>query len=220
VASSRTIHGALGRSLAALTLGAAQAQAERETALATLDASDMSQVVQLQANGKAGVTPIWIERQVALPYPFVQQIDPTRADSGLSTPHFTTGIELLTDGHVLIDAQVRAWIHDESDANVVSRTRLDDAAYAGDADGSARSRTTRASRSVAARCASSTNDSSARPSRAPRSARSDDLTTARTFDVAHEEASGTLCPDARGWHFSRDPCPRRELRGVQRVRGR
>lgn len=124
MASSRTIHGALGRSLAALTLGAAQAQAERETALATLDASDMSQVVQLQANGKAGVTPIWIERQVALPYPFVHQIDPTRADSGLSTPHFATGIELLTDGHVLIDAQVRAWIHDERDWITAAKVRV------------------------------------------------------------------------------------------------
>lgn len=121
---ARPLHGALERSLSALLIDAPEAQAEREAQLEPLRGSDMSQVLQVSAAGLAARQPIWTEQELIFPYPFVQNIDPTAADSGLENPHFATGVELLTGDNVMIDAQVRGWVYSPEGWVTGARVRI------------------------------------------------------------------------------------------------
>ena len=124
MASERALHGALERGLSALTVGMAQSQDDFEASLLATEASDMSQVVQLHASGIAQTEPVWTEGEVQLPYPFIQHIDDTQTDSGLAMPHFASGVELQSDGFVLLDAQVRTWIYSEEGWITGARVRV------------------------------------------------------------------------------------------------
>lgn len=117
------IHGALARSLTALTLGAAKDAEDVQARDASLAAGDMTQNVQLEISG-AAVTdmPSWVTFQVLFPYQFINSVDRRRSQSGLAKPHFVPGYEVQSDVGVILHAQVRSWIEDDDTGFLVGAT--------------------------------------------------------------------------------------------------
>lgn len=104
------VYGSLARSLDALTIGNADATADREERDKVLRGYDMSQNLQVPVAGVAGRDPVWVKTEVFWPNPFLTRIDRSRSDSDLEDPHFTYGIELQSDANVIVVAIVRDWI--------------------------------------------------------------------------------------------------------------
>lgn len=115
----------LNRSLARATFEAVEARERHIAAIAPMAPGDMSQQVQVTISGKVGAHVIYQEIDVYWPNPFTMRTDSTSGtDSTLSNPHFNSGVEILTDGHVSIDPQVRDWIADDSDRVIGAKVRI------------------------------------------------------------------------------------------------
>lgn len=115
----RRVAGSLERSLAALTIGTVKAREERGAMLAPVSGGNMLQFRQVPVAGKVGKTPVAAEVAVEWDYPIVQANAQTDSDS--ERPHFTTGIELLSSGPVMIVPQLIAWL-DSDDGWTVGAT--------------------------------------------------------------------------------------------------
>lgn len=114
------MHHALERSLAALTVGVAEGQARIERESAPMRGGNMQQAVQIPVKGRAWRTPIWTDKDVYFPYPFFQNVDPSVNDGSLVNPHYGgVGVELSSDVHIMIDAQVRGWIEDDDTGAII-----------------------------------------------------------------------------------------------------
>lgn len=116
---------ALGRVMGGMTVRLLRDQRDREDQLALISPGDFVQQVQVRANGSVGADPIMQEPTVKFPMPFMMRVDPTRT-SGIPTeaPHFSYGVELLTAGFVVITAQVRSWVADESNFVTGAKVRI------------------------------------------------------------------------------------------------
>ena len=115
----------LVRSLSRATIDAVEARERHIQALAPMAPGDMSQQLQLEVQGKVGSKLIYQQTNVYWPNPFTMQLDGrSQTDSTLSNPHFNSGIESLTDGHVMIDPQVTDWLRDDSGLVVGATVRV------------------------------------------------------------------------------------------------
>jgi hypothetical protein len=115
----------LHRAMARATIEAVEERDKRLAELAPLAAGDMAQQVQVSIEGKCGDRPIITELPVTWPHPFIMRVaSNSRRDSTLNAPHFNYGIELKSEGHVLIDCQVRDWTVDDDDTIIGAKIRV------------------------------------------------------------------------------------------------
>lgn len=115
----------LGRSLSRATIDAVEAREKHIAALAPLAPGDMSQQLLLEVQGKIGGKPVFQETSVYWPNPFTMRVSsPSTSDSTYTNPHFNSGVEILSPGHVMIDVQVADWISDDSDLVIGAKVRV------------------------------------------------------------------------------------------------
>jgi hypothetical protein len=129
--SQRAAHRAqvrLQRSLGAIVIGSRQAERKLEAELAPLRGGDVTQVVHVPIQGKAGGVLATTELTVSLPQRFLTRILVAEDDVEPTTPTFTYGYELASDAPVEFGAVVRDWIEDDSGLIRAVRVRL--SAYA------------------------------------------------------------------------------------------
>lgn len=115
-------HGALQRSLSAMTIGVVKAQQSRDVALAPTQLSELVQHNQLRISGKVGEKPLTRVATVTWPYPFVYA--PAQRDSNFTNPHFNYGVEYgeaiptsatpIPTDHPLIHVAVVNWLSDDN----------------------------------------------------------------------------------------------------------
>jgi hypothetical protein len=114
----------LRRSMGAMTVDLLEGQRAHDQELLPLSAGDMAQQVQFNVSGRAGKHPTYSEVDVTWPYPFLMRLAQDQVESYLQNPHFAFGVELLTDGFLLLDAQVRSWTADDSNMVTGARVRV------------------------------------------------------------------------------------------------
>ena len=98
----------LAQSLSSMTTGVMEEFRAHEVELEPLAGSDQAQHLQIPVSGRAGRRPVWSEVTVNWPNPIIT-LDPTRNDMDITTPHFSFGVELKSDGFVIIQPQVKRW---------------------------------------------------------------------------------------------------------------
>lgn len=117
---SAVLASALGR----LTSETLEQQRERDANQLPVEPTDMVQQVHLNLKGTVGEKPLYQEVNAHWPYPFMMKVASGQQDSTLDKPTFCTGVELRSDSHVLIDAQVVGWIEDDSELITGARIRV------------------------------------------------------------------------------------------------
>jgi hypothetical protein len=113
----------LGRGLARATVEATEARRRRDAELLPLSAGDMAQQVQLKVNGKVGKEPIITTVDATFPLPFLNKVAPNQHNN-TPDPTFAAGIQIVTGGLVILQAQLQAWIEDESSFVTGAKMRL------------------------------------------------------------------------------------------------
>jgi hypothetical protein len=121
--SARGTH-RLNRALDRATYDATEAQDALSAELAADGSGDFAQHFQCPVTGKVGNKPTWNEIKVTFPHPYYMRVDPNRQNGNLSNPHMLTGIELLTDEHVMLDVQVKEWKVDSRSIITGARVRV------------------------------------------------------------------------------------------------
>ena len=121
----------LQRSLVNITADTIEAKQRREDELGPLRAGDLVQVVQVKIGGDAAQTPVWIEKKVRWPNPFLMRVAPSAGNLGQDGPHFNSGFTLETAEPVILHAQIRDWV--ETDSRFVTGAVVRFGAYAPDA---------------------------------------------------------------------------------------
>lgn len=104
----------LADSLGQLAYGDAEAKERRDAALEPLAAGQFNQQIQLPVTGRVGRTPVSIEIPVTWPHPFLTRVAGSRGGNGLTRPHFTSGVEMVSDAHTIVSVQVRQWRENDS----------------------------------------------------------------------------------------------------------
>jgi hypothetical protein len=104
----------LMRSLARVTFEMAADRQRHEDAVALVAGGDMAQYVHVNVDGKVGREAVYLQQEIEFPYPFLMRVARTQTEGPQDSPHFSTGVEVKTDGHVMLDAQIRRWIEDDS----------------------------------------------------------------------------------------------------------
>lgn len=102
--------GQLQRSLAALTIGVVRGVDDRENQLAPLRSGNIMQACQVDLKGRVSEKPIRGELDIHWRAPFIP--DAAQNSSGLETPHFAPGVELLSTVPVIIYPQLTGWHRD------------------------------------------------------------------------------------------------------------
>lgn len=123
-ASVRSINQALSSGLAELTSGLLEGQASVQDGQYAIAAAELIQRIQVPVTGVASRSMIYTEIDVGWAYPIINLLAGSQHESNQETPHFNSGVELLTDEHVIFDAQVRSWMQDDSDFYTGARVRL------------------------------------------------------------------------------------------------
>lgn len=114
----------LRRSISALTIGVVQSQRVRERELGPISGGDMGQQVQFPVNGRVGRTPVMEELDVQWPHPFMTRVSTARSNMAFENPTLAIGIELQSEDAVLLQAQVKDWIEDDSSFLVGAKVRI------------------------------------------------------------------------------------------------
>jgi hypothetical protein len=112
VASPRDTH-RLTRSLEELTIEAHRSLKKNERREAQLGGGTFMQYLTVLVTGRVDSSLQSIDVPVDWELPFLMRVDPRNAD-GRTNPHFTSGVELVTDSFVNITCQVRGWVENES----------------------------------------------------------------------------------------------------------
>lgn len=113
--STHAARAALQRSIAALAIGAPQANQERADALYAVSGAEMDQHVHVAIDGaiSPGAT-AWAEVDVTFPFPFLMAMDPGAADTTIRVPHFThPGVEMLKGPDIQVYVTLREWLTDD-----------------------------------------------------------------------------------------------------------
>lgn len=102
----------LTRGLEELTIGVHRSVRKNERQETQLGGGTFMQYMTVDVNGLVDsmlqVTDVPVDWEV----PFLNRVDPRNA-KGRVDPHFTSGVEILTDSYVSITAQVRSWLENE-----------------------------------------------------------------------------------------------------------
>lgn len=122
--SVRKVQNMLASGLDALTSGVIEGQAIVEAEDYPLASGEMIQRIHVPVAGVAGRSVVYDEIKVEWPYPIVNQLASGQHESDQEQPHFSSGIELLTDEYVFLDCQVRAWDQDDRDFYTGATVRL------------------------------------------------------------------------------------------------
>lgn len=113
----------LADSLGQLSYGASEDFEARERELEPLRAGRFMQNIQIPVNGKASSHAVSTEMRVSFMHPFLGTVGGSRND-GLKRPHFNYGVEMLTASHVIIQAQVRSFVENETQFMVGAMIRV------------------------------------------------------------------------------------------------
>jgi hypothetical protein len=113
----------LARGLARATVEATDAKTQRERELLPMSAGDMAQQVQIKVNGKVGKEPVTTNADVTFPLPFLNKLAPNQHNN-TPDPTFASGVEIVTGGLVILQAQLQAWTEDESSFIVGAKMKL------------------------------------------------------------------------------------------------
>jgi hypothetical protein len=111
VPSPRDTH-RLTRSLEELTIEAHRYLKKNEAREAQLSGGTFMQYLTLDVNGRVDSGLQVIDVPVDWELPFLMRVDPRNAN-GRVDPHFTSGVEILTDSYVNLAVQVRGWNENE-----------------------------------------------------------------------------------------------------------
>lgn len=111
--SVRKVQQMLASGLDALTSGVVEGQQAVDAENYPLASGEMIQRIHVPVTGIAGRSVVYDEIKVEWPYPVINQLANGQHESDQDQPHVATGVELLTDEHVFLDAQVRSWDQDE-----------------------------------------------------------------------------------------------------------
>lgn len=114
----------LARGLARATIEATEADANHKAELAPLRGGQMLQHVQCPVQGRVGNRPVWQELAVTWPHPFLMAVSNGKSDTQLKVPQIATGVQLLTNEHIIIDVQIRDWAYDDSNFIVGATARV------------------------------------------------------------------------------------------------
>jgi hypothetical protein len=112
VPSPRATH-SLTRSLEELTIGVHRSLRKNEAREGQLGGGTFMQYLTLDVHGRVDSSLQAIDIPIDWELPFLMRVDPRNAN-GREDPHFTSGIEILTDSFVNLSCQVRSWIENES----------------------------------------------------------------------------------------------------------
>lgn len=104
---------ALARGLHALSTEAIAGRESVEVDDYPLASSEMIQRIHIPVEGAVGRSVVYTTLDVDWPYPIINQAAANQHESDQDQPHINSGVELLTDGPVMLDVQVRSWQQDE-----------------------------------------------------------------------------------------------------------
>jgi hypothetical protein len=114
----------LSQGLGALTAGVIEGKERVEAEDYPLASGEMIQRIHLPVTGVANRQMVRDEIDVTWPYPIINQLAAGQHESHQETPHFASGVELLTDDPVFLDVQVRAWEQDDRDFYTGATVRI------------------------------------------------------------------------------------------------
>lgn len=103
----------LGRALGELTIGVHRSVAKNEAREQELGGGTFMQYLTLDLHGRVDANLQVIDTAVDWELPFLMRVDPRNA-KGRRDPHFSSGVEILTNSFVNITCQVRGWIENDS----------------------------------------------------------------------------------------------------------
>lgn len=102
----------IGRALEELTIGVHRSVKKNEDQEAQLGGGTFMQYMTCDVTGLVGSGLLAIDVPVDWDLPFLMRVDPRNA-RGRVDPHFTSGIEILTDSYVNLTVQIRSWLENE-----------------------------------------------------------------------------------------------------------
>lgn len=101
--------------MAAITIGVVQGNEAAQAEALPLSAGDLMQQMHVVLAGRIGKRPVWTERDVTFPYPFLMRVAQSQVDSALMVPTFVPGVEMVTDDDAIVFAKVKKWTIQESE---------------------------------------------------------------------------------------------------------
>lgn len=104
----------LAQGLGQLSYGDGEAKDARDAALKPLAAGQFNQQMQIPVSGNVGRTPVVKEVPVTWPYPFLTRVAGSRGGNNLTSPVFTSGIEMQSPQNTIVTVQVRRWRENDS----------------------------------------------------------------------------------------------------------
>lgn len=113
--SVRKVNQMLSSGLSAMTAGVVEGKERVEVEEYPLASGELIQRIHVPVTGVASRSLVFNEIDVTWPYPIINQLAAGQHESNQETPHLASGVEILTDDYVTLDAQVRAWQQDERD---------------------------------------------------------------------------------------------------------
>lgn len=122
--SVRKVNQMLARGLDAMTSGLVEGTERVAAEEYPLASGEMLQRMHVPVAGVATRAMVYDEIEVKWTYPIINQLASGQHESGQDTPHFASGIELLTDDPVILDAQARAWVRDDRDFYTGATVRI------------------------------------------------------------------------------------------------
>lgn len=122
--SVRKVNQMLVGGLSALTSDVIEGQQAVDAENYPIASTEMVQRIQVPVTGVATRAVVSTVLDVTWPYPIVNLVAANQHESNQEFPHFASGVELLTEEHVLLDAQVREWVQDKSDFFTGAKVRL------------------------------------------------------------------------------------------------
>lgn len=86
-------------------------------------AGDVAQQVQVEVNGRVGQEPVVQTVEVKFPMPLLNRVAPNQHNN-TPNPTFASGVEIVTGGLVILQAQLQSWTEDDSSFIVGARMKL------------------------------------------------------------------------------------------------